>query len=186
MRLPLDVLIIQRTQAHLLSIGLQKGERFAVELREQYERLVPEAQRTIRWSDNEVASKRLNNDYQHMARYMQRSPKLPAELVGPWLMTLPAHDRRDILATFLEQFDATLVAITRRDPAKQGDTLSLADLMRECAAAVEAITPMLADGVIGPEDQALARNALLKLVQLVKVATDFQERIASILPGVAS
>lgn len=177
----LDVLIIRRTNVLLLNKG--QKEAFAASLREQYERTAPVAQRTIKWSDNDVLSTRRDNDRKHLQRYLDRETKLPAELSAAWLLTLPDSDRRWILSEFLEQFDATLMPLKRDTSASLADATALAALMRETGEAVEAIAPMLANGVLGPEDAHLARRALQKLIDVQRVVIDWQARVTAILPG---
>lgn len=182
MHRPFDVIIGSATKLYLDDKGVGSIEPFAQDVREQYEAMVPVAQRTITWSSSPIASTRLNSDGKHVKRYIERNPKLPAELVPAWLIVLPKTVREQILSEFLAQFDATLVSVQRGDPAKMSESASLAKLMRECAEAVEAIAPMLEDGQVDESDVKFARNALMQLAELGAVVNEWQRRIASILP----
>lgn len=182
MHTPLDILIIKATQDLLRTRGVGHAEPFASDLRDCYEKMVPAELRTVTWSASQMPSTRLNSDWKHVRRYMERNPKLPAELVAPWLHCLPEDMRREVLAEWLEQFGCMPARLASVVSTTKSDTSALAALMREVAEAVEAIAPMLDNGVFDQTDIPFARQALLQLSDVISEATNLQRRIASILP----
>ena len=136
---------------------------YAVTVREHYERLVDEGCRLIPWSDNRDPHTRARNDAQTLRRFQASyehaiwAYDIPADLEEAMVFALDELgyvDYRHLMTELAGRFGMLPVMVPVAGPCS--DLLVAANVMRESAEAIEAISRLTADdGQITVKDKAV-------------------------------
>jgi hypothetical protein len=112
-----------------------------------------------------------------MLRMAEPSVRMPVEAEEAFVLSLPEPFRTECLRELAHRV-GLLAAPERPRDCRVSALLAPANLMRETAEAIEALAPMLADGIIGPDDAPLAGRVLAELRDVEAHARSLAEQIA--------
>jgi len=156
---------------HALRHARLSSETYADEVRRLYQERTPEGARVVQFQNPEEADdpyRALRHNAQTVRRYlgMNEQPiRLLADLEEAMVLALPEPYRGECLRELASRYG--LLAARLPGTERGSAALSLADLMRETAEVVEAVAPLVADGLLDSFDGHLQiTQALQQLADL--------------------
>lgn len=141
---------------HALRHARLSSETYADEVRRQYHERTPEAARVVQFQNPDGADdpyRALRHNAQTVRRYLglcEQPIRLLADLEEAMVLALPEPYRSECLRELAARYG--LLAARMPGVERGGAALSLADLMRETAEVVEAVAPLVADGLVDSFD----------------------------------
>lgn len=138
--------------------------KFSEQLAEVYFSNVPESFRKAPLrvapvhGDAEDYYRVLSSNSKAVQRYLEGEVPIPAELEETWVSVLPREVRDAAVFELCSRYNVLPVLLT-----EETDIHALADLMRDEAAVIESLAPILADGQIDESDKPAAREAILRI-----------------------
>lgn len=177
----LSAVLVRAVNLQLADAGVPL-QKFADTLAEVYVATVPDAHRRAPIqvppmhgvADDYFKAQRSN--YKAVQRYMDGSVPIPADLVESWVDALDPRFRHGAVFDVCSRFGVLPVIL-----GEHGDIAALADFMRDEAAAIEALAPILSDGVIDEKDAPLAAVAIDKLERAAADCMGLVERLKAVM-----
>lgn len=175
--------LIAITQAWLGETGTAI-QKFAEALAESYQAAVPEPQRRapIRMpyvhGDADEYYRTLAANTKAVQRYLDCTVPIPLDLEEVWCQVLPAIYRERAIFELCARFGVLPVMISQ-----ETDIHALAELMRDDAAMIEAMAPILSDGKIDESDRGEARKAIPRVKKAMASCAGLLGRLEAITGG---
>lgn len=174
--LSLPQLLAVHFQRLIHGTGLSK-ESFAREVREQHERRIPPAARTIEWSTRPDPIDCMKRDAEKVSRWLDDDvqARFPLEVFESFVLAFPEPRR---LA--LQQEIAARSHLLVWPMPMGGDTEDCAELGALCAEAgeaIKAVSGLLADGRIDENDRHAAPAVLQEIDEAMAALIAMRERI---------
>jgi len=156
-------------------------ETFADDVKGIYHDRVSHADdRVVHFHDGGDATKMLAANAQLLFRMIKGSVKFPADIEEAVVLALPEPYQNDCLAELSGRYG--LLAAHVPDCSPNSSVTNISHLMKETGEALEAIAPMLSDGVIDKKDSHLAKTALKEINDVLAELIRVQTEITNILP----
>lgn len=173
--------VIWRHLHAFVNVTGTKWPTLALAVREYYEGSVPHALRRVEFSINHDVHERMKLDAQTLRRFEHDTKHgTPIDLEEAMINALPDEPRKALQNELAARLGLLAAPIPNCNQAD--DVQGISRLMKETADALEAIAPMLADGVIDSHDRHLAKNALQQTNEAMAELVSMQARITAILP----
>ena len=174
--LSLPQLLAVHFQRLLHETGLSQ-ESFARGVREQHERRVPPAARSIEWSTRPDPIDCMKRDAEKVRRWLDDDvqARFPLEVFESFVMAFPDPRRMA-----LQQEIAARAGLLVWPMPLGGDTQDCAELgalCEEAGEAIQSISGLLADGRIDEKDHHAAHAALTEVDELIAAAMAMRDRI---------
>ncbi len=158
-------------------------DSLAATVREHYEASVPVEQATIEWSQKHDAYTRARLDAQTLRRFEHNTKHgLPAELEESLVFALQALGyvgMPDLMRDLAGRYG--LLAAPIPDTEGRDGLINVARVSQQFAEALEALSPMIADGKIDGDDRPYARNAIHQVMDVIAESTTLVQQINSIM-----
>lgn len=157
-------------------------QKFAEALAEAFARAVPEGLRRAPLrlpdlhGDAEEYYKVLASNTKALQRYLSGEVPIPVDLEEVWCSVLPAAYRERAIFDLCARFGVLPVRV-----AEMTDIHALAELMRDEAAMIEAMAPIMSDGKIDEHDREDARAALPKVKKAIAALAGIQARLETVI-----
>lgn len=155
-------------------------ESYAMDVRQAYHDATEETARDVRFHAGGDAYKDMRANGQIVRRFLEGNPRMPVDIEEALVEALPAS-RRDALLTELAARYGLLPAQIPQ-PGPVGEAGSIAGLMKQTGEVIEAMAPMLEDGVIDNRDLPFAKHALAQINEAMAELMSLQARVVEILP----
>jgi hypothetical protein len=175
-----SAVLIAVTQALLHETG-RAINKFAEQLADGYFAAVPEGLRRapLKVPDQHAGAdeyyKVLASNTKAVQRYLDGTVPVPMDLEEVWCCVLPDHYRDRAVFELCARFGVLPVMVTG-----DADIHALAELMRDEAAVIEAMAPILADGDIDDSDLPAAEAAVPKLKKAMASIAGLIVRLESV------
>lgn len=156
-------------------------ETYSQAVADHYAAHVPLEKRSIKFHAGGDGYKDMRANGQIIKRIVHDEVRMPVEIEESLVEALPGEHKRNCKTALAQRFG--LLAARIPDPDHQADVRSISDLLRETADVVDAVAPMLADGVIDKRDAMLAKQALQEINDADAVLATLRRQITDILPG---
>lgn len=151
---------------HALRHARLSSETYADEVRRLYQERTPEGARVVQFQNPDAADdpyRALRHNAQTVRRYLglcEQPIRLLADLEEAMVLALPEPYRAECLRELAARYG--LLAARMPGHERAATALPLADLMRETAEVVEAVAPLMADGLLDSFDGHLQINQALQ------------------------
>lgn len=176
-----DVLLDMLSQA-ISQTGFSESE-FAVSLARRYHELVPQVHQDLPLNlpeESEDAAgylRAVDALRKRVQRYISGHIHIPAELEEAWVAALPAPYSERCARALVRRYGFLGVAAPQATASAGDDLACVARVSSQLGGAMQRVSEMLADGKIGPEDAALAPEAIEQLMALQADSAALIERI---------
>jgi len=110
----------------------------------------------------------------------QHDVRLAADIEEAVVLALPEPYQSDCKTALASRYDMLPVYASHIKPEKS--VCNISHFLRESSDTLDALSPMLADGVIDERDRPLAKRALKEMSELQGVLIELQGQILNILP----
>lgn len=138
------------------------------------------ADRVVQFHEGGDVSKILAANAQLLFRMLKGRVKFLADLEEPVVMALPEPYQSDCKTELAARYDMLPVYASNIRPERSVNNVSR--LLRETSDVVDALAPMLADGVIDEKDRPLAKRGLKEIQEAMAVLVELNGQILKILP----
>jgi len=156
-------------------------ENFADEVKGIYhDRVSNTADRVVHFHEGGDASKVLAANAQLLFRMIKGAVKFPADIEEAVVLALPEPYQSDCLSELSGRYGLLAAHVPESSP--NSSVTNISHLMKETGEALEAIAPMLSDGVIDKKDAHLAKTALKEINDVLAELIRIQTEITNILP----
>jgi hypothetical protein len=172
--------LISITQAFLHETG-SAINKFAEQLAESYLAAVPEGLRRAplrvpdQHGDADEYYKTLAANTKAVQRYLDGTVPIPVDIEEVWCRVMPPPYRDRAIFELCARFGVLPVLVS-----EETDIHALADLMRDEAAMIEAMAPILADGDIDDDDRPAAIEAIPKVRKAMAAMAGLLARLESV------
>lgn len=144
--------------------GRHKMGAFAVEAVMHYHSTVPEAARTVDFivgSDGDYVA-RARQYWQQLQRWIDTefTTRMPVDFEESWVAALAEPFRSDCIRDLAARYKLAAVSLPDGQSSPGCDMVKVATLMRGQSGVIDAIAPMVENGVIDAEDASHAPAAL--------------------------
>lgn len=162
---------------HALRHARLSSETYADEVRRLYQERTPEGARVVQFQNPEEADdpyRALRHNAQTVRRYLglcEQPIRLLADLEEAMVLALPEPYQAECLRELAGRYG--LLAARKPGHERAATALSLADLMRETAEVVEAVAPLVADGLLDSLDSHV------QITQALQQLSDLEAACAS-------
>lgn len=176
---PRSTTVIRHVQAYLLNEVISQ-ETYAEQVREHYEGLIPQGRRIIAFHTGGDAVTDMKANGQLVKRMIDRTVRLPADLEESLVRALAEPYRAQCRRDLMGRYGSLDVRIPSEGDQSIGD---VAALSHEFAEALEALTPIVADGRIDEADREHAGEAIKELLDLEAAACALRARLQGLISG---
>jgi hypothetical protein len=154
---------------------------YAATVRDIHETATPDGGRTVEWSQHRDAHTRMRNDAQTLRRFEHDTKfGLPMELEEPMVLALrrlryAKYD--DLMADLAARYGL----IASRLPADGEAVANVGNLSIQFGEALEAMAPILADGIVDMGDVLHAQRAARELTEVIAAANTLVKRFNDLI-----
>ncbi|SFD67405.1 hypothetical protein SAMN05660831_02075 [Thiohalospira halophila DSM 15071] len=158
---------------------------FALRVGEQYRATVPPDQQSLPWPDPDQAesadeySRLVDSARKRVERYLRGDNALPVELEEAWVSALGGE-----WSTGCRRELARRMGLLGARLPEEGAEATVTDagaLLRTAGAAVEALAPIVADGVVDEHDRPHVGRALSQIANAQAELTTWIQRLSAVL-----
>jgi len=145
-------------------------------------RVTNEKARVVRFHEDGDAFEDMKANAQLLFRMMKpaATSRLPVDLEEPIVLALPEERQRNLKAELAARYDLLAAPIPHNDP--EHNVFSLALLLKTTGGTIEALAPVIADGVIDDNDLPHAKKALKEINKSLAELVSWQQAITEVLP----
>ncbi|MDY6979371.1 MAG: hypothetical protein SV201_05780 [Pseudomonadota bacterium] len=172
--------VIARLIDEHIRVSAVSWETYSQAVVDHYHTQVPDVRRGIKFHAGGDAYKDMRANAQIIKRIVHDEVRMPVELEESLVEALPVEWNQRCKKELANRFG--LLAARIPDPEHRTDVQGISGLLRESADVMDAIAPMLADGVIDENDMPLAKRALQEINDLDAVLATLRKQITDILP----
>lgn len=170
--------IAQYVTAHLHSSGTSM-EAYADDVALRYNMTTAPALRSVQFHCGGDTYKRLRANGQVVRRFLENEPRMPVDIEEALIFALPDGLKCDALRDLAARVG--LLATPLPDASGAKDLFQVGELVREFGTAVQALSPVLADGRIDAQDAPHLQAAIKEVTQLLEQATALRQRMLDVV-----
>lgn len=173
---------IRRVVEEFLRETATAEDTFADNVKEQYHALVPNPKRrTLKFHETDDVSADMEANGQLLGRCLRKdSVRFPADLEEAVVAALPPQYRFPLMRELAARYGLLAVPIPEANNTTHTAT-QLQKLMDGFGKSVEALAPVVADGVVDANDRKAAKAALPKLEQLLAEAEYWRQALVGVV-----
>lgn len=170
--------LFRHTQAYLHATGTA-WPTLAQNVVDNYHAAVPPGQRAVHFKTGGDAYQAARINAQHIKRMYTGDSRLPADLEEAWAAAIPAPWHEALLRDLAGRYG--LLAAPVPQEAVNADVQSISRLLQETGEAIEALAPILEDGLLSASDAPLAANALHEVDDVLGMLASIRTRLVQLV-----
>jgi len=172
--------VIKHVNDLILSEKVSEGT-FADDVKNIYHLRVQDKKfRVVKFHEGGDTFEDMKANAQLLFRMMKSHVKFPCDLEESVVLALPEERQRNLKAELAARYDLLAAPIPHNNP--EDNVFSLAVLLKTTGSTIEALAPVIADGVIDEKDLPHAKTALTEINKTVASLISWQQAITAVLP----